>query len=449
MKKIPVVLLLLLAMATPALAQMEDVKVITTIAQLKAGNFLATPRVYPLGYSAANDGGGGHVFQYQPGPCTEDGGVVVKDAAGHCFYRQYSGAVAAEWWGATLGLNADNSAAITAAVNYLNSKGGGELDLFGKYGVAAMIPFKDNIWFRCAGWGTSVLKALSTKNIMGKRAGDPNPTNKNVRVSDCEFDGNSAALPFTPDDDDGNAINIVNVQYAKIEHNYFHHTLNNAIIVYGPDSDDVDIGYSLFQAIGKLGPVPRGYFPSWNAVEVAFGPDRLTVHDFTINNYPMTQYSTRQYGIWFNGSKATAYDFTIRDGYIATPQSDAIRIGLDQGAGTMHAPRVLNVKIYGCGDTGIRLFSADGAGAIEDPVASNNFVQGCTYSGILLDGNSMHPAITNNALVEGNSLSKNGTYNIRNAGTKALIARNRVYGAETDISDVGTATTVSDNKTGP
>src|SRR5690348_4521386 len=43
-------------------------------------------------YASNGDGGAGYFVKGAPG-CTDDGGVVLKDGANNCYYRQFSGAV--------------------------------------------------------------------------------------------------------------------------------------------------------------------------------------------------------------------------------------------------------------------------------------------------------------------------------------------------------------------
>ena len=86
-----------------------------------------------LGYGKANDGGGG-LFVPSSGlmaPSCDNGGTVVADVAGHCWARDYAGALDIRWFGANGNGDprdgAANSAALQQAFAVCHSNGGGSV----------------------------------------------------------------------------------------------------------------------------------------------------------------------------------------------------------------------------------------------------------------------------------------------------------------------------------
>lgn len=71
-----------------------------TFSTVTSGNFGQYPAINIAGRWVANDGGGGN-FNKNGTSCTPDGGTIIKDAGGNCFFRvdTGNGVVKAKWFG--------------------------------------------------------------------------------------------------------------------------------------------------------------------------------------------------------------------------------------------------------------------------------------------------------------------------------------------------------------
>jgi hypothetical protein len=100
---------------------------VSNIAALRAIS-TADPVLYLQGYYALGDGGQG-MFVYNPGDTTsaDNGGTIIVDAAGHRWYRDFSGPCSVRWFGAKGDGATDDLAAIQAANNFVAGLGGGGL----------------------------------------------------------------------------------------------------------------------------------------------------------------------------------------------------------------------------------------------------------------------------------------------------------------------------------
>ena len=76
---------------------------------------------------------GGLFYKYK-GAAAVDSGVIISDAAGNKFKRQFdeAGAISPVWWGAKGDAIADDLPALKKATNYLGTSGG-TIDLKNKY----------------------------------------------------------------------------------------------------------------------------------------------------------------------------------------------------------------------------------------------------------------------------------------------------------------------------
>lgn len=73
---------------------------VSYVTALTTKDFTNYSTVYAIGYRSLSDGGEG-TFTQNGTSCTVDGGLIVKDSAGNCFYRQTSSQpYSVQWWGA-------------------------------------------------------------------------------------------------------------------------------------------------------------------------------------------------------------------------------------------------------------------------------------------------------------------------------------------------------------
>ena len=97
---------------------------VATIAALRALTSATTATTASVsGYATAADGGGGtFVVNANDTTSTDNGGTIIVDAAGRRWYRLWDGAnTSIRAWGAKVDGTTDDSAAIQAAINFLQS----------------------------------------------------------------------------------------------------------------------------------------------------------------------------------------------------------------------------------------------------------------------------------------------------------------------------------------
>ena len=112
------------------------IKVINTIADLRAFPVNSNLNILVNGYYTDGDGGGGYFYPVTTGgPYTDNGGTIITTGLGitasSAWLRNYSGNVNVKWFGAKGDYNpntstgTDDAPAFNAAITYVNSIGGG------------------------------------------------------------------------------------------------------------------------------------------------------------------------------------------------------------------------------------------------------------------------------------------------------------------------------------
>ena len=104
--------------------------VLTDIPALRLRTTAATePELIQLSYNWT-EGDGGGVFYYDASDTTtaDNGGTVIVDASSRRWKRQWFGAVNVKWFGAVGNGSADDTAAIQAAIDYVESINGGTIN---------------------------------------------------------------------------------------------------------------------------------------------------------------------------------------------------------------------------------------------------------------------------------------------------------------------------------
>ena len=118
------------------------VQVIANIATLRANITAAVAVVYVEGYNTPQDGGEG-LFELisTDHSSADNGGTIIVDASGQRFYRQLtsSGIVAIQQFGAKVDGSTDDSAAIQAAINWLETGTAGPAG-YGQGGIVLFPP---------------------------------------------------------------------------------------------------------------------------------------------------------------------------------------------------------------------------------------------------------------------------------------------------------------------
>lgn len=117
------VLVVLALCSSLVMAMAGNLGTVTGMAAFRAGTFTGYDAVYLTGYRTAGDGGGGN-FVRNGTACTDDGGAIVRDAAGNCFYRDTSaGNLSPVMFGAVCNNSADDHAALQSTENAAHNLG--------------------------------------------------------------------------------------------------------------------------------------------------------------------------------------------------------------------------------------------------------------------------------------------------------------------------------------
>lgn len=127
--RLPALLILLIAAASPAVAQ-RFVTVVNTYAELNTLNVAnINTNVFVAGRTSLNDGGQGVFTLARTSVATVDNGITLATAGGGRWVRQYSGPILPSWWGAKGDGSTINNTAIRAALSAASARGGGTIYL--------------------------------------------------------------------------------------------------------------------------------------------------------------------------------------------------------------------------------------------------------------------------------------------------------------------------------
>jgi len=141
-------------------------KVVDTIADMKALNTGTYQYATVLGYTTAGDGGGGQFYYDSGSSATVDNGMVfAPDSGGGRWFRKVEGQINIVMFGAVLDDAGDDKTAIQAAVDYVDSVGGGVvLHPSGDALLSDEIQIPDNL--RYVGANRQACRLIPTSNNM-------------------------------------------------------------------------------------------------------------------------------------------------------------------------------------------------------------------------------------------------------------------------------------------
>lgn len=159
----------------PSATYATSLKTLPTITDLRAEDYTVSTRVFVLGHTSSNDGGGGVFMWDAASSATDNSGTIIKPTAISTgnpgrWLRIYSDAVNATWFGATGNGTTNDSAAVQAAIDYVES--------LTSDGVALVFPPGDYLVsgltvdarVHLIGNGATIKAAATTGNILSLSA---------------------------------------------------------------------------------------------------------------------------------------------------------------------------------------------------------------------------------------------------------------------------------------
>lgn len=113
----------------PSATYATSLKTLPTITDLRAEDYAVSTRVFVLGHTSSNDGGGGVFMWDAASSATDNSGTIIKPTAISTgnpgrWLRIYSGAVNVKWFGATGDGSTDDTSKLQAAISAVVTTGG-------------------------------------------------------------------------------------------------------------------------------------------------------------------------------------------------------------------------------------------------------------------------------------------------------------------------------------